>query len=185
MQGMMTKGVVLATGAEQNVSVGFEPDLVILNRARGATETVVLYSGPPCVRFDSGSEEIKAGDLLASSAGGSLEVVSVTLVSGTWAGGDAAGWMQIKHVAGTVADNNTLNIAGSIRGDREAMTNAATVNGAVRYSDVDIDTEVGTPAAVFVKPYAGGNDTPAGFTVAAGALVDGEFVWWTALRCDD
>tara|TARA_B100002003_G_scaffold184400_2_gene172746 strand:+ start:2355 stop:2912 length:558 start_codon:yes stop_codon:yes gene_type:complete len=178
-KGHFASGVILGAGAAVNVSCGFIPDLVILNNANGATETVTIGGGFAVVKFDSGSTEIVVGDkLVDESAAGTFYVKSVTVTSGTWAGGDAAGWMEIYFVSGTVTNNNTLGIVK--REGRAAVTNAATVDGSILYPNVDIDTEVGA-ASAFVLPYAGvAATTPRGFTIGASAAVSGEFVWWAA-----
>lgn len=179
-KGHMQTGLILGAGAAVNVACGFEPDLVFLINSRGATETVTVYGGAAVVRFDSGSDEILPGDTLVdASAGGSFRVVGVTLTSGAWDDGDAAGYLEIKYVSGTVTDNNVLNRR---RGqNRAAAADVATVNGAVIHFDVDIDSEVGTPASRFVLPYAGADaETARGFTVAGGALPSSEFVRWIA-----
>lgn len=183
-KGHIARGVVLGGGAAVNVECGFEPDFVMLSNSRGSAETLVFYMGNPVLKFDSGSYEIVAGDKLKdATAGGTFTVVSVALTSGSWDGGDAAGWMEIKYVSGTVTNNNNLDLVE--RETRGGALNVATIDGSITYSDTDTDTEVGTPAAVFVSEYAGASAANAkGFTLAAGALPSGEFVWWMAVKAD-
>lgn len=185
MKGQIASGVFKGAGAAINVSVGFVPSLVILNNSRGAAETLTLWNGYPVLGFDSGSAEILRNDLLVdASAGGSFTVVSVTLLTGSWAGGDAAGFMEIKAETGTITNNNTLNRRATE--GRAGATDVATIDGAVTYFDIDIDTETGTPASRFVTAYEGVSGSAAkGFTVAAGAAVSGEYIRWIAFGSDE
>lgn len=184
--GRIVGGILEGAGAAVNVQTGFVPDMVMLINSRGATETVFFASPYTVVGFDSGgTTEILPGDDLAdATAGGTGTVVQVTLQSGTWAGGDAAGYLVLKDVAGTITNNNEFNIVEQV-GKRAAVAGVATVDGSVVNLDVDIDSEVGTPAAVAVVDYAGTSGAnSAGFTISAGALVSGEFIQWTAIRYD-
>lgn len=184
----MKSGVIKGAGAAVNIDCGFIPNLVMLNNARGSAETLTVWDGYSVLGFDSGSEEILAGDMLQdASASGTFEVVSVTLLTGSWAGGDAAGFMEIVGDTGTITNNNELNrVAANPPGPvRTAASGVATIDGSVVPFDIDIDTEVGTPASRFVVPYRGVAGTTAkGFTIAAGAAVSGEYVRWTAFGAE-
>lgn len=76
--------------------------------------------------FTSGSEEPSPGDTLVGATSTETAVVMfVVRTSGTWAGGDAAGWLFLKSVSG-VLQAEDLNISGgssnvmSIGGDSTA-----------------------------------------------------------------
>lgn len=184
----MKQGAFTGAGAAVNIVCGFIPGFVVLTNPRGSTETVTIWDGFSTLGFDSGSEEILPGDVLQdASASGTFEVVSVTLESGSWAGGDAAGFMEIIGESGTITNNNNLNrLAANPPGPvREAASNVATINGSVVSSDIDIDSEVGTPAARFVVPYRGvAGSIAKGFTIAAGMAVSGERIRWTAFGAE-
>ena len=180
----MKSGVIKGAGAVVNIDCGFIPNLVFLNNSRGSAETLTFWDGYSILGFDSGSDEILPGDnMVDATGGGTFTVVSVTLRTGSWAGGDAAGFMEIVADTGTIANNNNLNrVAANPPGPvREAASNVATIDGSVVPFDIDIDTEAGTPASRFVVPHLGVAGTTAkGFTIAAGAAVSGEYVRWTA-----
>lgn len=183
MKGHIARGVLKGSAAAVNVSVGFVPDLVILTNPRGSAETLVIGAGYPILGFDSGSHEIMIGDTMRdATGGGTFTVETITLLSGSWAGGDAAGYMEIAGHTGTIANNNALSIVA--REGRAGVADAATIDGTVTVMDMDIDTEAGTPAAVFVKEYDGGSEASKGFTLAAGALPNGEYVKWFAIKAD-
>ncbi len=184
MKGHMKSGVFLGAGAAVTIETGFIPTMVVLSNPRGATEAVSLWTNLPVLAFDSGSDEILKGDVVTdATAGGSFTVASITVTSGTWAGGDAAGYMELLGETGTITNNNELNVlAGENRG---ALTGAATIDGSVIYFDVDIDSEVGTPASRFVVAYQGTTTASAGFTISAGAAVSSEWISWVAFGADE
>lgn len=73
-----------------------------------------------------GTYEIVAGDTITgATSGATAKVVSLTLTSGTWAGGDAAGVLTVNRRTGTFQAEN-LNVG--------ANTNVATIAGATAAS---------------------------------------------------
>ena len=75
--------------------------------------------------FDSGgSNTISPGDVIVGETSSAQGLVfSVSLTSGTWAGGDAAGTFSLRRVAGTFQNDEELTASGD--------TGAATVNGSM------------------------------------------------------
>lgn len=73
--------------------------------------------------FDSGgTSEIVSGDLIEGETSGAEGlVISVSLDSGTWAGGDAAGNFTLRRVKGLFSNNEDLTVS--------AVTGMATVVG--------------------------------------------------------
>jgi len=73
--------------------------------------------------FDSGgTSQIVAGDrITGADSGATALVISVSLQSGTWGAGNAAGQLLLRRVSGWFQDNENLNVGVS--------TNLAAVNG--------------------------------------------------------
>ena len=87
------------------------------------------------LKFDSGgTHELLANDWIVGATGaGRAIIVSITLSSGTWAGGDAAGTLRLKSFQGTaIVNNEVLNhdIAGT-------ATDCATADGIAIESQAD------------------------------------------------
>lgn len=186
-QGSIASGVFKGAGAAKTIECGFIPDLVILTNSRGSAETVTLSHAYQVLGFDSGSSEFLPDDNIKETTNaGTATVVGVHVATGSWADGDAAGFLVLRGVTGTIANNEPLSIVGDSARNRATVADAATADGAPVRSDVDIDTEAGIPAAEFVVPYAGtsGGNTK-GFTIAAGAAVSTEWIWWVAVRGDN
>lgn len=172
-------GRVMGTGAAINVSLGWVPDRVeIINLTDGDK----IYIGWPAyiLPFTSGgTTEIEAGDtIVGATDGATAKVKEVHLVSGTWAGGDAAGYLVLAAApVGTFGAENVYVGSG---------TNDATVAALVNYG-VDIDTEVaGTTGNASVSPYAGsstpGSETAPGFTIGSTISESGDLLVYHASR---
>ena len=64
--------------------------------------------------FKSGAIEIKSGDII-NGAGGAIAVVTdVLLLTGTWAGGTANGYLYLETKSGTFVDSEVITRQGSI-----------------------------------------------------------------------
>jgi len=98
----------------------------------------------PLLAFDTGTSEISAGDTITgASSGKTAEVTSVTVTSGTWSGGSAAGYISIKNNTGTWTDNENITVLGS---------NKALVNGASEPTKVTVAKADGTVYEQTIAP---------------------------------
>lgn len=102
-------------------------------------------SGQRTLAFTSGGTyEILPGDTITGATSGSTaRVVAITLSSGTWAGGDAAGTFTLDDRSGALQAEN-LNVGGNtnvatIGGDSTAVA-AADIKGVVIVRDAEIVT---------------------------------------------
>jgi len=114
------------------------------------------YIVPNRLGFDSGG----TAELLVDTKieGGTSEATGIVrfveLTSGTWAGGDAAGWIYFEKTTGTFQDNESIN-----RTKPTSSSNIATVDGT-------IEGNIGNGNTIFaVKTATGG--TPANQTATA------------------
>lgn len=99
------------------------------------------------LHFDSGSTAPTAGEEISGHTSGAEAVVAYyVLASGTWGGGDAAGWMYLMRWDGTAfQDNEQLDGQTGLGGN-----NFATANG----------TEKGSIVAVYDYTMADGDGVP-------------------------
>ena len=82
--------------------------------------------------FDAGTIEISIADIVDGAGGTSAEALIVTLESGTWLGGDAAGFLVLFNLAsGVYVNNEILSVSG---------TPQAIANGIARPRDAETDT---------------------------------------------
>ena len=93
----------------------------------------------PLLAFDTGSVEISEGDsIVGGTSGKTATVTSVTISSGTLAGGDAAGYISVKNNSGTWTNSEEIQVSGIKR---------ALVNGAAEPTEVVIAKVSGTTYA--------------------------------------
>lgn len=190
-------GLHVATGGPDNVEVGFIPDVVKLYRIVGGDPVVNIWTRLKACAFTSGGTyEVKPGDVLqgATSKLVRAEVRKVVVTSGTWAGGDAAGYFfwQDWNQNGTFGSENVdlLSGGGTVSGGGGVGTaNVATVAAQTELGNYALTGAGGgttyarvTPANG-IQPYSGTvGGTSEGFTITATLATAGEVWWWEATR---
>ena len=181
-------GFIVGTGAARNIELGFVPSSVkIINISGRATFEATLAQ---VIAFDSGSVEIKAGMRIdAADEGWRGVVAEVILASGSWAGGDAAGWIVFEPgtLVGSANIANNDGIFASDQADLAGRTNVADVSAAGLVA-VGVERPVGGGAVVAnaeITPYLGTEGSAAkGFTIAAGIAADNDLVRYQAWAPD-
>lgn len=99
------------------------PGRIYHPRMIGGNWGVTTYQLP----FDSGSVQPSVGDVLSGATSGETGTVkTVTLSSGTWGGGDAAGTLSLINVSAAFTDGEQID------NDTTVTTNVAEVNGTSR-----------------------------------------------------
>lgn len=102
--------------------------IVPANTATGIGSEFHTYTERTIAYTSGGTTEVVAGDwVVGATSAAKAQIVNVTLLSGTWAGGDAAGTFRIKCQHGTFQSEN-LNVAGNsnvatIAGNSNVLTN--------------------------------------------------------------
>lgn len=182
--GQVATGFLRGTGAAINVALGWIPDYVqVINLTDGTPihanhlRKVIAFTG-------GGTDEIKAGDKIHGNTSDATAVVDqVLLDTGSWAGGDAAGWL-ILHAgthSGTFQAESAYREGVDADGDDKLTVAAADQDG------VDIDTEVAatTAAATNIIEYVGASGSAAkGFTVGSTISVNAKLLGYIAIRGD-
>ena len=98
----------------------------------------------PLLAFDTGSVEISQGDsLVGSTSGKTATVTSVSITTGTIAGGDAEGYISVKDNSGTWTNSEPITING---------VQHALVNGAAEPAKVTVAKADGTQYAQTIQP---------------------------------
>mgnify|MGYP003144281036 CR=1 FL=1 len=123
-------------------STGAKGVMVLTNITGTFVDNEVLKM--PLLAFDTGSVEISEGDsLVGGTSGKTATVTSVTISSGTLAGGDAAGYISVKNNSGTWTNSEPINING---------IQHALVNGAAEPAEVTVAKADGTQYAQTLQP---------------------------------
>ena len=123
-------------------STGAKGVMVLTNITGTFVDNEVLKM--PLLAFDTGSVEISEGDsLVGGTSGKTATVTSVTISSGTLAGGDAAGYISVKNNSGTWTNSEPINING---------IQHALVNGAAEPAEVTVAKADGTQYKQTIQP---------------------------------
>ncbi len=177
-------GMTVGNGAALNIELGFVPEMVQLyNCTDGDLITtafltwVVPFSG-------GGTKEITAGDAIKGATSNARAVVKqVMLYSGTFAGGDAAGFIELVEgsLVGTFGSENIYVTSDAIAGIDDATVTANVVhNVAVALAAA---SATGTSAISRYEGVAGSNS--AGFTIGSVIAEEAKLLRYVAFRSDE
>ena len=173
-------GFIHGTGAALNVEIGFIPEFVLIANLTDGDKITLAWPTKVVAFTSGGTTEIKKGDTITglTNTGVYAKIREVILDSGSWAGGDAAGWFlfDAADMTGTFGSENAeVNDSGS----NDVTVAAQTENG------VDIDTEVASATGNAAITSFTGSDTNnyrAGFTVGSTVSANGDLLAYLALR---
>lgn len=163
--------ILVGDGAAQNVELGFIPELVIVTNTTDGDKISIWHRGKIIPFSSGGTTEIAAGDTITGATSGATAIIKqVLLYSGTWAGGDAAGFFVCNEdeITGTFGSENVY-----VSSDTTSGTNDATVTVQVEHT-VSIDTEVASETGnAAISAYLG---TAAGYSqgVTIGSTISEE-----------
>jgi len=182
--GQVSTGFLRGTGAAINVELGWIPDYVqMIDLTNGdvmylnALKKVIAFTG-------GGTDEIKAGDKIHGNTSDATAIVDeVILDTGTWAGGDAAGWLILRPatVSGTFEAETGYREDVDSDGDDKLTLAAADQDGVTIAAAVAGTTSLATNVSEYVGA-AGANAK--GFTVGSTVSVDAALLHYVAFRGD-
>jgi GNAT superfamily N-acetyltransferase len=177
--------------------IGFVPDFVLIHHLTEGTKKLSAWHRGRIAAFSSGGgagKEIMVGDVIqgATNTGRRALVREVHLTTGSWAGGDAAGWLawNAEDENATFGSENVdiLDRSGSsvARGGGIQIADAGTVTAQSELANAAITSAYAlvTPANG-IQPYVGSAAANAkGFTITATLSVANELVAFQAWRND-
>ncbi len=182
-------GFIHGTGAALNIEIGFVPDYVrIWNVTNGDVITggfpkrVIIFSG-------GGTQVITKGNWIKGiTSGAKARITEVILDSGSWAGGDAAGWFLVdaEEVTGVIASENAQQYA-SEPGTTAAVDDDVTIQLDVEFNlDLTLNTLQGqSTLANQVIAYIGTEAVRRkGFTMGASLSENGILLFYLAIAND-
>lgn len=183
MASQVKVGFIHGTGAALNFQLGWVPDWVRIVNLTDGDKVFENFLGKVIAFTSGGTTVIKKGDVIRglTNTGTYATIRQVILDSGSWAGGDAAGWFII----------NAEDITGNFGSENAELNDSGTNDVTVALEDedgIDIDTEVTatTTAATNVQSYIGSSAANSkGFTLGATVSEDGKLLGFVALRNAD
>lgn len=185
MKGQPVIGYTVGNGAALNISLGFIPDLVQVWNLTDADEVHTAFLGGDryVIPFSGGgTTEIATGDtIVGATSAATAFVEQVLLYSGSWAGGDAAGFFVVRKVVGTFQSENVYVGSG---------TDDATVTVNVNHTVAVIDSGSGTTDLSLttsndaISKYTGSTSAAAGFTIGSGIAEEAKLLGYVAWRSE-
>jgi len=184
MKDQIEVGYTVGNGAALNIELGWIPDWVEVWNLTDADEVHSAFLGGDryAIPFSSGgTTEIVVGNTIVGATSGATALVEQVLeYSGTWAGGDAAGFLIVSNVVGTFGSENVKVGSG---------TNDATVTVNVNHTVSIIDTGAGatdlalTTGNDAISKYVGAAGTNSkGFTIGSGIAEEAKLLGYVAVR---
>lgn len=174
-------GFVHGTGAALNVELGWIPDFVMVVNLTDGDDIWANFLGPVTAFTSGGTTEIKKGDeIVGLTSGATAKVREVILDSGSWAGGDAAGWLilDVETIVGT--------FVGEGAGVNGGTTDFATLSAVHDEDGIDIDDAVAptTTAATQLTSYKGdaSNGYAKGFTIGSTVSENAKLIGYLAIK---
>lgn len=171
-------GTVVGTGAALNVSCGFVPRRVEVYNATDGDIVTVGFLDYRIPFTSGGTYQVLPGDQIIGATGGAkARIAEVILISGTWAGGDAAGVFIVKpeDVTGTFGSENVYVVASGTNND-------ATVTVQVPRCYSIAAATAGATGNNAITPYVGSASAAAGFTLGSSVSESAKELIWSAFR---
>lgn len=185
MKGMIKRDYLVGNGAAQNIELGWIPDYVrVINVTDGDLITEgYLGGGNQVVPFSGGgTTEVAVGDTITgATSGAKATILKVLEYSGTWAGGDAAGFFVVDVISGTFQSENVY-----VSSDSTSGTDDATVTANVTHS-VSVGAAAATASGnAAITRYAGSaGSNSKGFTIGSTVAEEAKLLYYVAFRADD
>ena len=186
-------GYLIGTGSARNVELGFIPSFVRVMNLTGTINVTQAALGE-VIGFDGGgTKEIRAGDAIyASDKGWEGIVQQVILNTGSWAGGNATGFIVFVPGtltgAGNIADNDVIRIRPQDGVDDTATNRADVVTAGVRngtFRTVAATALAAGGSNQDIVAYQGADAAGAkGFTIQSAVLADGDLGFYQAWSPD-
>lgn len=178
-------GYFYGAGAALNVAVGFIPSHVEIYNATDGTDYAVGFPGK-LLPFSTGSVQPAPGAKvtgLTSKAKG--QVKDVIIASGSFAAGNAAGWivMDADTISGTFQNAENLTFSTDTSGGVDAVTTGTvTEDSLFQTGAAGLVAGAGATGVTSYVGAAGPGGTPKGFTVGATVAKAGKRYRWIAYR---
>lgn len=179
MKGDIKVGYTVGNGAAINISLGFYPDWVKVYNVTDGDLITEAFLGPyQVVPFSSGgTSTIAAGNTITgATSAATARVVEVLLYSGTFAGGDAAGFFVVEMLTGTFGSEN-VKLSGG--------TDDATVTVNVTHSIATAAAVAGATGNAALTRYVGAAGSASkGFTIGSTVAEEAKLLRYVAVRGD-
>jgi len=174
---------VFGTGSALNIPIGFIPDYARVVNIDDKDRIDEYYRGRLMAFTSGGTTEITKGMLIKGATSGAItRIQDVIIKTGSWAGGDAAGYFILDdgdpEKKGTFTTENIYCISDNVSG-----TDDASVVVDVVVPSIVINTAVGSGGDI--TAYLGDTSNAKGITIGATASENDKLLlvqWWVMER---
>jgi len=174
-------GYTVGNAAAINIELGWIPDWVrVVNLTDADKDTeAFLGGGRYVIPFSSGgTTEIEVGDTIwGVTSNATAQVLQVLLYSGTWAAGDAAGFLVVDDVDGTFDSEAVNNVSDASAADYATVT--VNVN---HYWSTDTEVAAETTTSRLTQYVGVQAENAKGFTIGAVVAEEAKLLAWFAFR---
>lgn len=177
-------GFIHGTGAAINVEIGWIPDFVMMGNVTDGDLICFGYLSKVIAFTSGGTTEIKPGDKITglTNTGVYATIREVILDSGSWAGGDAAGWFIF----------NAEDMVGSF-GSENAEVNDSGSNDVTVAAQTEVGQDIDDTGSIALATASGNsgiisyvgdadNGYAKGFTVGSTLSENGKLFFYLAMR---
>lgn len=187
MRPLIKTGLTVGNGAAIDIECGFIPDFAIVYNATDGDLVTAGFVNDQVIPFSGGgTNEIEAGDvIIGATTNARARVKEVLLYSGSWAGGDAAGFLVVSRQDledrfGNLATFGSENVYAE---DTPSGTDDATVTVNVTHSFASGAAVSGVTGTSALAPYAGTEGSNSkGFTIGSVVAEEAKLLRWIAFR---
>ena len=176
-------GYVVGNATAINVELGWIPDRVEVYNHTDGDKLTTAFLNTWVIPFSGGGvAEIAAGDTITglTNTGVSAIIAEVLLYSGTFAGGDAAGFFVVH-----LDDQDGTFGSESIIGETAGATNDATITVNVAHGYASAAAISGATGDNAISAYAGVIESNSkGFTIGSSVAEEAKALRWCAWRND-
>jgi hypothetical protein len=183
MKGQIKIGETVGNGAAINIICGFVPERVELYNATDGTPYTIAFLNWVVPFSSGGTTEIEAGDEITGATSTAVARVSqVLLMSGTWAGGDAAGFLVLQEgtLVGTFGSENVYVSSDSTAGINDATVTVNVVHNCALSTEAASAT--GNSAISRYEGTSAGYGK--GFTIGSSLSTNDKLLRYIAIRSD-
>lgn len=183
MSGHIKHGMVVGNGAALNVELGFIPAFVMLFNSTDGTPVTTAFLQWVIPFSSGGTVEVTAGARIKGATSGATAIVQAAMLySGTWAGGDAAGFFVVQEgsLTGTFGSENVFIDSDEVSGINDATVTANVVH------NISIDTEAASETGnAAISRYEGSaSGAGKGFTIGSTIATEAKLLRYIAYQGD-
>lgn len=184
MKGDPVIGMTVGNGAALNISLGFIPECVLLYNATDGDLITMAFLNWVVPFSGGGTTTIAAGDeIKGATSSARARVKQVLLYSGSWAAGDAAGFIELVEgsLVGTFGSENVYVNSDAVTGIDDATVTANVVHNCA----ISTAAAAATTTSAISRYEGSAGSATKGFTIGSVIAEEAKLLRYIAFRGDN